>query len=115
VIGPLLGLALGGWVYAMLWGLVWLAGRVVSVPPSLRWTLPWLLFQTYIVGGLFVTGDLPGAPAAVLKFISLVGGFSLVFGVAARYRQGEAAAAGPAAWLAAGLGPWLIALAAEWL
>jgi hypothetical protein len=82
----------------------------------LRTALPWLLLQSYLVIGLFRAGDLPGAPLAVVKLAALVGGISLALGLAASWlarRRDQESRFTLAAWLLAGMLPWIAALLAE--
>lgn len=99
-----------GLVYLIAWGLARLVGRFL--PERCRTGLPWLLFNAYLVVGLFVTGDLPGAPRAVVKLAALAAVLGLVIGLGMRYLRRQPPAV-VSTWVLAGMLPWVAALLAE--
>lgn len=105
-----------GVLFGIAYVLIRLAARVVDIPPALRPALAWALVQAYLVAGLFISGDLPGAPRALWRISLTALGLSVILGLIntllARRNQ---PARRVAAWGAAGLLPWLLALGLEGL
>lgn len=97
-------------VYALAWGVTWLIGRFVDLPPLVREVLPWFLFHLYLVVGLIIAGDLPGASRAVLHLLAGAAVLSLVIGMAVHLFKCRDSTAGLTAWLLAGTPPWAVAL-----
>lgn len=102
-----------GVVYLLAWGAAWLLARIAPPPNWLRPALPWLLVQIYLVGGLLLTGDLPGAPRAVLRLGLLAGALSLALGAATLLKSRQNPWRHLAAWALAGTLPWALALLLE--
>lgn len=105
-----------GVLFGIAYALIRLAARVADIPPGLRPALAWALVQLYLVAGLFVTGDLPGAPRALWRISLTVLGLSVTLGlINALLARRNHPARRVAAWGAAGLLPWLLALGLEGL
>lgn len=103
-----------GAVYGIGYGLVRLAAVVTPIPEWVRPALAWGLLQVYLVVGLLVAGDLPGAAEPLRRLTLLAGGASLLLGglnglLSRRDRPGQRVPA----WVVAGLIPWLLALGLE--
>ncbi len=95
-------------VYGLAFLLAWLLGPVFGLPPALHAPFGWLILNLYIVGGLFATGDLPGAPRATVKLTAVAVAVSLALGLVVSIFGGDWSA-----WLSGGSLPWAAALLAE--
>ena len=104
-----------GLVYLLAWGLALLIGHVVMVPAWLRPGLPWLLFNIYVVAGLFVSGDLPGAPRSTFKLLATAAVASLALGLVASIWTETGRQLTVESWTLGGTLPWLLASVAELL
>lgn len=102
-------------VLLLAWGLAWVIGLAVTVPAWLRPGLPWLLFNIYLVAGLFIAGDLPGAPRAAGRLLTTAAVASIVLGLLASFFARTGRPLTVTSWTLAGIAPWLFALLAELL
>jgi len=97
-----------GLVYGLAWIVAWLLRKVIALPAWVA--LPWLLFQSHLVIGLIITGDLSGSSRAVIPIAGVMALLSILLSLITWLRRRDSFRATVNSFLVSGMAPWVVAL-----